>query len=195
MGRLPHNNRHYEPKILQTRHREILRRLALGQTRGQVATDLGVSVATISYTQHSSLGRAQLAILQHGRDGAVQDISEQIQELLPVAIQVMEGGLNGYIDPVEYSNVTPAQRISVARDILGRGGHVAPTRVQGQIDHYHKLTADDISGIKERAAANALINGTLANAKVADAEVIEPIRLEDGNAKGSDTIGSPTPNV
>lgn len=195
MGRLPKNERHYEPEVLQARHREMLRRLAVGQDRQSIAKDLGISTATVTYTQHSALGQAQLALLQNGRDSAVIDISEQIQDLLPKAIKVMEGALNGYIEPHKNSNVTPGQKINVAKDILGRGGHVAPTRVQGQIEHNHKLTADDIAGIKERAGKVARINGTLANAEITDIEVIEPTRLEDGNAEGSDTHRSPTPNI
>ena len=195
MGRLPKNTRHYEPEILQARHREMLRRLALGQSRQSIADDLGISTATITYTQHSALGQAQLALLQNSRDSTVADISEKIQELLPKAIEVMEGALNGFIQPAENNNVTPGQKINVAKDILGRGGHVAPTRIQGQIDHNHKLTADDIASIKERAGKAAKISGTLASAEITDVEVIEPKILEGNNAEGSDTDRGSSPNI
>ncbi|KKN53579.1 hypothetical protein LCGC14_0600750 [marine sediment metagenome] len=195
MGRLPSNVRHYDLQILQERHKEILRRLALGESREQVAIMLGITPAVVSYTANSSLGKAQLAVLQNGRDDTVKEISEQIKDLLPRAIEVMDGALHGKIDLDEGANVTIGQSIKAAQDILGRGGHVAPTRVQGHHLHEHKLTADDITKIKERAAAAAQVNGNLAKAEVIDAEVIEPLRLEDGNAEGSNTIRSPEPDI
>ena len=96
----------------------------------------------------------------------------------------MQGGLEGRIEQVEGSNVTIGQQIKVAQDLIGRGGFVAPSRIQGHFEHEHKLSADDIIKIKERAASMK-INGYAGS--TTDAEIIESKLLEETNAEDSNT--------
>ncbi len=187
MGALPKNNRVYEIKHLQERHKEILRRLTLGESAKNIAGALGITRAVVTYTQNSEIGRAKLDDLQDGRDETVKSITSHITELQPRALEVLEGALNGTIKQVEGANITTTLQVKVAQDLLGRGGHVAPSRIQGHFEHEHKLTASDIDKIKQRAYTEGKLSGHLVGAEVTDAEVTEPTKVEDGNAKGSDT--------
>lgn len=175
---LPANNRSYEIQFLQQRHREILRRLVLGESHQDIAADLGVSRTMVTYTQNSQLGREQLEKLAGGRDETVKSINGRIQELQPKALDILSGALDGTVPVGEGANITTAAQIKVAQDILGRGGHVAPTRVQGQIDHEHKLSAEDIDRIKQKAIQIGEQNGQIANSVIVNAEVVEPTGLE-----------------
>lgn len=187
MGALPKNNRIYEIQHLQERHKEILRRLTLGESHKDIAESLGITRAVVTYTQNSELGRQKLDELQEGRDETVKNITGHIAEVQPQAMKVLEDALNGRVTQVEGANITAATQVKVAQDLLGRGGHVAPSRIQGRIDHEHKLTAADIDKIKEIAYQRGLESGHVASAEITEAEVVEPARMEDGNAEGSDT--------
>lgn len=181
MGRLPSNNRKYELRRLQDNHREMLRLSALGYDRKKIAAILGVTTATVSNARNSELGRAQSEVLANGRDSAITDINQKIQALLPDAITLMGEVAKGKVTIPEGSNVTITQRMKASQDLIGRGGYVPPTRVQHSGDVNHHMTVDDIKKIKEKAAS-LKVNGF-----VIDAEVIEPARLEDGNAEDSNT--------
>ena len=187
MGALPKNNRIYEIQHLQERHKEILRRLTLGESHKSIAQELGITRAVVTYTQNSELGREKLDELQGGRDETVKNITGHIAELQPKAMEILEDALNGKVTQVEGANITANTQIKVAQDLLGRGGHVAPSRILGKHEHEHKLTASDIEKIKALAYERGQENGQIANAEIIEAEILEPARMEDGNAEGSDT--------
>jgi len=180
MGALPKNNRIYEIQHLQARHREILRRLVLGEAHQDIASDLGITRAVVTYTQNSQLGREQLEALSDGRDETVKTINGRIREMQPKALDILKGALDGRVPTIEGANINVATQVKVAQDILGRGGHVAPTRMQGNITHEHKLTASDIEQIKAKAFEVGQQSGQVAQSVMTEAEVVEPARLEDG---------------
>ena len=187
MGALPKNNRSYEIQRLQARHREILRRLALGEAPQDIAADLGITRHVVTYTQNSQLGREQLEELNDSRDETVKTINGRIQQLQPKALDILAGALDGKVPVVDGANINVATQVKVAQDMLGRGGHVAPTRVQGLVAHEHKLSAEDIDKIKQKAFELGRQDGQIAESTVTDAEVVEPARLEEGNAESSDS--------
>ena len=180
MGALPKNNRIYEIQILQERHREILRRLTLGEAENHIARDLGITRAVVTYTKNSELGREKLVELQDGRDETVKSITSHITLLQPRVMEVLENALNGKVDQVEGANITASTQVKVAQDLLGRGGHVAPTRTESKYLHEHKLTASDIEKIKAQAFELGQQSGQIARAEVTEAEIVEPARMEGG---------------
>ena len=182
-SRLPANKRTYQIQRLQDSHKEIIRQSVLGKTRQQIADLLGISPVTVTNVRNSELGRQQTEMISGGRDATVKSVSDKIQELLPGAIKVMEGVLEGRLDPPDGGNVTVSQRIDIAKDLVGRGGYVPPTRVQGHIDHEHKFNAADIAGIKERAK----LNGYKKDMEIVEVEEVEPAVTEDGNAEDTDS--------
>jgi len=184
---LPPNNRKYEIKELQARHREIIRRLATGEAHMDIAADLGISRAVVTYTQNSELGREQLAKLNDGRDETVMTINGRIQKLQPRALEILEGALNGAVPTINGANITAATQVKVAQDILGRGGHVAPTRVQGNVSHEHKLSGEDIDRIKQKAYELGKARGQIAESTIVEAEVVESTETKEENAESSNT--------
>ena len=181
-SRLTANRRKYEIQRLQDSHREVLRLSTLGYSRSKLAAMLSIHPATVTNVRNSELGRAQSEVLANGRDKSTTDIGEKIAELLPGAIKVLEGVVEGQLNMPAGGNITTTQRFKAAQDILGRGGYVPPTRVQGNIDHTLKFSAEDMKLIKERAASLKV------NGDIQDAEVIEITAvMEDGNAENSNT--------
>ncbi len=177
-SRLPANKRNYQIQRLQSSHREMLRLSALGKKRQAIAEELGVTPATVTNVVNSDLGRAQGEVLAFGRDKAVTDISQKLQDLLPTAIQVMGDVAKGTLPSPAGSNITPALRYKAAESLLGRGGFVAPVRGQVDHTHNHKLTADDINLIKTQAKQ---IKGNIIDVEVIESKPNGVINAENSN--------------
>lgn len=150
----------YDLKNLQERHMEICRRLALGQSKGDIARDLGITVVTVRYVEQSTLGSQYLEVIRTGREDSTMTISEQIYELAPAALDVIRqtiaGKMKAHLQDKETGKlseievpVNTALRISAAKDLLGRAGHVAPTKVTGEINH-NVNTSDIIARAKSK---------------------------------------------
>ncbi len=150
----------YDLKNLQERHMEICRRLALGQSKGDIARDLGITVVMVRYVEVSTLGSQYLENIRTGREVSTMSISEQITELAPSALDVIRQTIAGKMkmelpdkDTGKMKEtvipIMPALRIAAAKDLLGRAGHVAPTKVTGDINHNHN-TVDIVARAKSK---------------------------------------------
>lgn len=164
MARLPEGNRKYQIKELWNRHEEINRRLLLGQKSKEIAKDLGISEATVSYTKNSKLAQKELGIMKAARDASSIDVAMQIKEIAPQALEILEEIMHG--DETQQS-----LKAKVATDILDRAGYSPPKKVLGMTVHSH-FTGDDIEKIKERAKMVGISNGNVVkDSEVIDAEV------------------------
>ena len=152
---------YYDMKTLQERHKEILRRLAIGQSKGNIARDLGVTTAMVRYVFRSTLGSDYLNFISDGRDQSAKSVQDQIAELAPDALSVIRETISGKMtmylpdeeNPEELTEVevpVPQKlRMDAARDILGRAGYVPPTKVTGEITHAH-TTAEIVAAAKAK---------------------------------------------
>lgn len=157
MGRLPSPEpRQYQIKQLWDLHHEILRRLLIGQKSVEIAADLDVTPATISYVKNSEVGKKQLSLMRSAADVTAVDIAGRIKELAAKAVEVMEAGLDSE-NPIGI-------RMKAACDILDRAGHGAPKVLRTENIHAH-LTAEDISRIKQVARMEA--------AGIIEAEIVD----------------------
>lgn len=161
LGRLPSNTRKYQIKSLQERHKEVLRRLSLGQAPKTIAGDLGVTTSVVHYVKNSTLGKCELSLLQEGRNGSAMDITNQIKEMSPEALETLEDIMNN-------EDSADAVRAKVAMDLLDRAGHGA---VKKQLSMSGTLSQDDVENIKKRALAIASENGTIVEAEVVSEQV------------------------
>jgi len=146
MGRLPmRRGRKYVVQEIQETHHEILRRLMLGQKSVDIARDLGVSEAMVSYTKNSPLSQRQLTIMQGARDADMLDAAMEIKKMVPKAVELMNQVLSSEEDPLHL-------RLKVAFEVMERE---APKiqKVEGQFAHF---TAEDIERIKERSRAQVV---------------------------------------
>jgi uncharacterized protein YerC len=160
MGRLPTNNRNYQIKAIQDNHREILRRLALGQSAKQIAGDLGCTTAVVSYVKNSRLGRGELDNLQLSRDSAVKDLSQQIKEAAPEAFQVLLSLMR------DDANTPRALRAKIAMDNLDRAG-LSPVKKVANFDAL--LTLEEIESLKERAKSVGIKAGNVVEGEFTEA--------------------------
>ena len=157
---LPKNNRTWEIQKLQDRHREILRRLAVGESPKQIALDLNITVAMIRYTKNSALGKRELSLMHGARNGSVIEVSEHIKNIAPKALQVLEKVVNGGIT----SESPDLRQINVSKDILDRAGYGAVRKMVGEF-RTRKVSDEKMEEIKQ--------NATNAGIMVEDAEFEE----------------------
>jgi hypothetical protein len=141
-------------------HREICRRLALGEKASDIATALGVTSAMVSYTRNSKAAQDQIAILRGAMDANTIDLGIQIQKFAPVALKLLEEIIQGTGDGSQASITLRAHQ---ADRYLDRAGY-SPVKKIATIGTI--LTREDIEAIKNRARQSAL------DAGIIEAEVV-----------------------
>jgi transcriptional regulator with XRE-family HTH domain len=146
--------RQYNVKQLWEAHHEMLRRLALGESNGEVARALGITPQTVSNIRNSPMGREKLNALQEGIDKDMVIISRRIEKFAPVALDLLEGIIEGREEEASIQ-----LRAKSAESYLGRAGY-------GPVHKVHSLretlSRSDIERIKERAINAARNAGALA---------------------------------
>jgi hypothetical protein len=149
MGRNPTGERKYQIEQMWESHHEITRLLLLGMKSKDIAAQLGVSEAMVSYTKNSALVQRQLSIMQGARDAECLDAAIEIKKRVGKALEVLDATL-------ENEN-QPGLRLKAATEILDRE---APkiTRFEGITA---RLSADDILKLKNRALEVAKQAGLL----------------------------------
>ena len=160
MAKLPSGNRKYQIKELWDRHHEINRRILLGQKIKEIAEDLNISEATVSYTKNSKLAQDELNVLKAARDASSVDVAMQIKEIAPRALEVLE-------EVIEGDDSSLSLKAKVATDLLDRAGHSAPKKMIGAMMHEH-FTKDDIIKIKERAKTIGKLNGNVIEGEITE---------------------------
>jgi hypothetical protein len=138
----------------------------MGMKSIDIATHMGLSPVTVSYTLNSPIVRRQLEQMQAVRDLGCIDIAKQIAELAPRAVAVLETMLD---------NELPNVALKAAESILDRAGFAAVQRIKQDISISH-FSAGEIADIKNRAKDVGLL---------LEAEYIEvPRQLEQASAAG-----------
>ena len=142
-------------------HREICRRLALGEKATDIAQALGVTPAMISYTRNSKAAKDQIAILRGAMDADTIDLGIRIQKFAPIALQLLEDIIEGNGDGKDASITIRAHH---ADKYLDRAGY-SPIKKVATIGTL--LTREDIEAIKERSRKSALEAGII------EAEIVD----------------------
>lgn len=165
----------WEPTKLQDHHKEILRRLSLGQRAKEIAHILDVTEVTISIIRNSDIGQGYLNQLHGGMESGVQDVKTRLKDLAPKAVDIIEEALGGKVTRPQNGNITTSQMLKAAFEIVGIEGHVKPTRVDARHTYEHKLSSTQIEALKQRAIAEGVESGNLVTVpnKVENAEFEE----------------------
>ena len=145
-------------------HHEIVRRLVLGQKNADIARDLKVSPAMVSYVRNSPVVRDKLEVMKGARDADTIDLAKRIREDAPQALRLLEDIIAGEVDGQE---VAVGLRAREANNMMNRAGYAPVQNIKGQILHAH-YDAEDIEDIKKRAHEDGLKSGL-----VIEAEVVE----------------------
>lgn len=128
-------------------HKEIVRKLLLGEKNSEIAEDLGVSEVMVSYTRNSKVVQSQLSIMGAARDADTIDLAREIREKAPKALELLEG-------IIEDNGTTHSMALAAktAENWMDRAGYGAPKRIEALVAH---LTAEEIEGIKKSAVIDA----------------------------------------
>lgn len=133
----------FQVKKLWDRHKEICRLSAVGMSQVDIAEQLGLSPVTVSYTLRSPLVRHQIDLLQAGRDEAAVNLIEQIEEMAPKAVALLDFAMDDETQPMP-------TRLQASRELRGWMEFVLPKKREvttlGAL-----LSLDDIKEIKAEA--------------------------------------------
>jgi transcriptional regulator len=140
----PGEKKTYQVKQLWDRQNEILRLSVLGMKQTEIAERLGVTPQTISNTLGSELVQEKMAIMVAERDAATVDLSRQIKELAPKALEIIKDAL------ADNGKLGTKDQVKVAQDVLDRAGYSPVQMVMSANMNIH-LTGDDLAEIKRRA--------------------------------------------
>ena len=142
-------NRKYQISQIHDMHHEIVRRLVIGQKAIDIADELGITEAAVSYTRNSAIVKRQLEIQHGARDAEVYEVNLEVTKLARKAVQTLEET----IDNINLPNL----RFKAAVEVLDR---VSPKihRFEGITA---RLTKEDISALAERATRAAMDAGLI----------------------------------
>lgn len=144
MARPPTGERNYQISHMWDVHHEIVRLLVMGAKSKDIAKQLNVSDAMVSYTANSAIVQRQIAVMRGARDADAVTISKKIQELAPKAVEVLDKLLDSQQENIQLKS---------AVDVLDRAGHGAVKKEMSLVGH---LTKEDIDEIKARAKETGL---------------------------------------
>ena len=144
----------YQIKQLWERQHEILRRVLLGQKQVDIARDMRISPVTVSNTLNSELAQEKLTVMMAERDASTIDLSRQIKEIAPKALEIIKDALNSN------TLLGAKDRVKVAQDMLDRAGY-SPVQLSMSANMNVHLTRDDLSELKARAVQAARRSGVM----------------------------------
>lgn len=127
---------------LTGRYREVIRMSALGIKAEEIALKIGMTVSHIRAILATPLAKDHLSKLMDVRDAHAVDISTQIAEIAPLALERVKEMLQ------KGSGTAPPVVLNAAKDILDRAGYSPVRRVQAMTA---RLTSEDIAALNERA--------------------------------------------
>ena len=158
----PGEKRTFEVSQMWEIHHEIVRRLLLGQKVVNIAKDLSISEATVSYTRNSPVVRDKLEIMKGARDAETIDLAKRIRENAPQSLRLLEDIISGEVDGV---SIGVGLRAREANTMLARSGFGPVQNIKGAILHGH-YSDQEIEDIKKRAHETGLKSGLIIDAEV-----------------------------
>lgn len=128
-GELSNTVKKYGLSAIKPRHTEIARRLVLGQTQSEIARDLNMTPARLSVICASPIFKIEYNRLKELRDAGTVDISRELQEIAPGALEVIERTM--------YKGKTENIQFRAAESIMDRAGYskINKTELSGKLQH------------------------------------------------------------
>jgi hypothetical protein len=127
----PNQQKRYGLEVVRPFHREVARRLALGQKPSAVAGALGVTPSRIQQLMNSPLFKIELKKLMDERDQSVVDVRNSLKEISPVALEILERTM--------YTAKSERLRKEAAESVLDRAGFGAINKsavaIQADVRH------------------------------------------------------------
>ena len=121
-------------------HREVARRLILGQKVREISLELGVSEAGLRTMIKSPLFKLELKRLSDLRDEGLKDVTKTLSDLAPVALETIERTM--------YKTKSDAIRLKAAETLLDRAGFGSINKsllnISGSLTHHHNLSKNEL---------------------------------------------------
>jgi hypothetical protein len=111
--------------------------------QAEIADRLGISPVTVSYTLRSPLVRHQIDALQQGRDEATMDLFQQISDMAPKAVALLDVAMDSEELPM-------TTRLQAERDLKGWMEFVLPKK-SSNVSIGALLSLEDIREIRDEA--------------------------------------------
>lgn len=149
-------------------HREIARRLTLGQRDGQIKKDLGISDSRFSIIINSPLFINELKKLEAIRDRGVGNIQATLTELAPIALEQVERTM--------YYGKTDKIKLEAAESLLDRAGiaRINKTQISGEVNHNHSsYTTEELRNLVLERVKRMKAREDEATKLLADAQATE----------------------
>jgi len=128
-------------------HKEIARRIVLGQKNTVIAQALGCTPQLVSMVRNSPVVKEHTEIMQGAADADCVDVARRISEMAPKALDVLEEILDD-----RDQNASLALKLKAAESILDRSGNSKIIKSQNL---HMSLGQADLIAIKERALQKA----------------------------------------
>ena len=150
--------RNHEQEISGTwlKHKELIRRLSIGQSFDVISEQTGYSRSFVQQFAKSPVAKDKIREMQKSQDEMVEEARKRIIELSQEAVGVLEGIVNGSDE-----EATAALRFKAAESILSRAGIPQVTKNEGMHAHAHYLDKDSMQELKRRAISQGIINGKI----------------------------------
>lgn len=145
--RLPNTHNKYNIEQMWDIHHEIARLALIGMKQVDIANHLSISPVTVSYVLRSPIVERQMNQLKAVRDLEAIDISKEIKELAPKAIQILDDLMDSEL---------PNIKLKAATDILDRAGYAAVKTLRTENLHAH-FSSEEIADIRQRAREVGLL--------------------------------------
>ncbi len=139
-------------------HKEIARRIVLGQKNSVIAEALNCSAQLISMVRNSPAVKSHTDIMSAAADADTVDVAKRILEMAPAALDVLEDIL------ADQHKASQALKFKVAESILDRSGH---SKIQKTQNLHAHLTGEQLQAIKARAIEKAREAGITVNLPLA----------------------------
>ena len=98
-------------------HREIARRLVVGQRLSRISNEIDISDTRLSIIVNSPLFKLELKRLEDARDAGVVEVNVSLQDVAPIALEQVEKTM--------YEAKSETLRFKAAESILDRAGYGA----------------------------------------------------------------------
>lgn len=149
-GKIPRN----QIKLLTDRHREMARRLVVGERQCDVAHAFGISQARMSDIARSPVFMDYMNQLHYRRDLAAMDIARSVKQGASRGLELL---LRILTEGTEENNKADLRtKTQVAQDLLDREGsapRLSRTQASQQTTNLH-LTSEDIEELKRSVRDN-----------------------------------------
>lgn len=181
MGRIPQEMsvsvKKYSLGYIRPYHREIARRLVLGQNQATICRALDMTEGRMSIICNSPLFKIEIRRLEDLRDTGVGNVTEQLRELSPIALEVVERTM--------YDRTNKRLSFNAAESILDRAGDSRINKGTLEVtnrastapmtdDELRKLVMERASRIKEEMSAERRLAEKAKDIVVEFEEVDEP---------------------